>query len=334
MTNARRPLDPRVQALVQASCPDARCSSAPPASPPWRPAAPARARRPAVAERRRHRRRQAEPGRRPVRDREGRQLGELDPLPGLRRGDQEVPDARGLPEADRDQGHVRRGHRRQRHVLRQDPEPAEQRPGHRQGRHRLHRLDGRPLHPVRASSSSSTRPQMPNAKNLLPALQNVDFDPGRKYSLTWQSGFGVLAWNKEKVPGGLKNVCRPLDSPSSRAGSRCSRRCATRSGLIMLEQGVDISKNFTDGPVLRRPRRAAEADRRRPDPAGQGQLLQGGPDLRRRARGDRLVRRHLPDQRRERRQVGLRRCPRPAARSGATTCWCRSDRRTRRTPRS
>ena len=68
---------------------------------------------------------------------------------------------------------------------------------------------------------------MPNATNLLPQLQNVDFDPGRNYSLTWQTGFGGLAWNKEKVPGGLKNV-RTSGSPSSRAASRCSRRCATR----------------------------------------------------------------------------------------------------------
>ena len=28
---------------------------------------------------------------------------------------------------------------------------------------------------------------IPNAKNLLPTLQDVDFDPGRKHSLTWQS---------------------------------------------------------------------------------------------------------------------------------------------------
>jgi spermidine/putrescine transport system substrate-binding protein len=34
-----------------------------------------------------------------------------------------------------------------------------------------------------------------NAKNLLPNLQNPDFDPGRNYSLTWQSGYAGLAWN-------------------------------------------------------------------------------------------------------------------------------------------
>ena len=43
------------------------------------------------------------------------------------------------------------------------------------------------------------RTRIPNAKNLLPSLQNVDYDPGRNRTLTWQSGFGGLAWNKAAV---------------------------------------------------------------------------------------------------------------------------------------
>ena len=35
-----------------------------------------------------------------------------------------------------------------------------------------------------------------NATNLLTNLQNVDFDPGRTHSLTWQSGYGGIAYNK------------------------------------------------------------------------------------------------------------------------------------------
>jgi spermidine/putrescine transport system substrate-binding protein len=86
--------------------------------------------------------------------------------------------------------------------------------------------------------------QMPNTKNLLPALQNVDFDPGRKYSTTWQSGFGVLAWNKEKVPGGLKSVS-DLWKPELKGRVEVLSEMRDTIGLIMLEQGVDISKNFT-----------------------------------------------------------------------------------------
>ena len=36
---------------------------------------------------------------------------------------------------------------------------------------------------------------IPNAVNLLPALQNVPFDPGREYSLPWQSGFTGFGYN-------------------------------------------------------------------------------------------------------------------------------------------
>ena len=69
---------------------------------------------------------------------------------------------------------------------------------------------------------------MPNAANILPSLANVDFDPGRTHSLTWQSGFAGLAWDKEKVPGGLHTLDGPVGTRSSRAASRCSPRCATR----------------------------------------------------------------------------------------------------------
>jgi spermidine/putrescine transport system substrate-binding protein len=70
---------------------------------------------------------------------------------------------------------------------------------------------------------------IPNAANLRPQLQNVDYDPGRARTLTWQTGFAGLAWNKEQVPGGLRTVS-DLWSPSSRAASRCSTSGATPSG--------------------------------------------------------------------------------------------------------
>jgi len=41
--------------------------------------------------------------------------------------------------------------------------------------------------------------QMPNAGNLLPPLKEVSFDPGRNYSLTWQSGFAGIGYDKERV---------------------------------------------------------------------------------------------------------------------------------------
>jgi spermidine/putrescine transport system substrate-binding protein len=85
---------------------------------------------------------------------------------------------------------------------------------------------------------------VPNAKNILADLQNVDFDPGRKYSLAWQGGFGVLAWNKAKVPGGLKNVS-DLWKPELKGRVEVLSEMRDTVGLIMLEQGVDISGQFT-----------------------------------------------------------------------------------------
>ena len=86
--------------------------------------------------------------------------------------------------------------------------------------------------------------QIPNAKNLLPKLQNPDFDPGRKYTLPWQGGFGIIAWNKEKVPAGLKNVS-DLWRPELKGRVEVLSEMRDTVGLIMLEQGVDISGAFT-----------------------------------------------------------------------------------------
>jgi len=92
---------------------------------------------------------------------------------------------------------------------------------------------------------------IPNASNLNPSLQNVDFDPGRKHSLPWQSGFAGLCWNKEKLPKGLKQVSDLWD-PSLKGRVGVLSEMRDTIGLIMLEQGVDISskswgdKEFAD----------------------------------------------------------------------------------------
>ncbi|HEX6754484.1 MAG TPA: spermidine/putrescine ABC transporter substrate-binding protein [Mycobacteriales bacterium] len=82
---------------------------------------------------------------------------------------------------------------------------------------------------------------VPNAKNLLPELRDVDFDPGRKYSLPWQGIFAVLAWNKQKVPGGLKNVS-DLWKPELKGRVEVLSEMRDTTGLIMSEQGADITK--------------------------------------------------------------------------------------------
>jgi spermidine/putrescine transport system substrate-binding protein len=40
---------------------------------------------------------------------------------------------------------------------------------------------------------------IPNAVNLREKFVDVSFDPGREYSLPWQSGFGAFGWNKSRL---------------------------------------------------------------------------------------------------------------------------------------
>jgi spermidine/putrescine transport system substrate-binding protein len=86
---------------------------------------------------------------------------------------------------------------------------------------------------------------IPNKENLLPNLQEVDFDPGRQYSLTWQSGFGLLAWNRELVPDGLVTL-EDLWDPELRGRVEVLSEMRDTIGLIMMSQGVDIAGDWGD----------------------------------------------------------------------------------------
>ncbi len=86
---------------------------------------------------------------------------------------------------------------------------------------------------------------MPNVANLLPSLQNVDFDPGREMSVPWQGGFAGIAWNKEKLPGGIKSV-QDLWAPELKGRVGVLSEMRDTMGLIMLDQGVDISGKWGD----------------------------------------------------------------------------------------
>ena len=85
---------------------------------------------------------------------------------------------------------------------------------------------------------------IPNAKNLLPNLQQVSFDPGRNYSLTWQSGFTGLAWNKKAFPKGLKTVS-DLWQPELKGKVEVLSEMRDTMGLLMMDAGVDITGNWT-----------------------------------------------------------------------------------------
>ena len=84
---------------------------------------------------------------------------------------------------------------------------------------------------------------IPNKENILASLADVDFDPGRAFSLTWQSGFAGIAWNKAAVPGGLRTVS-DLWKPELAGRVEVLDEMRDTVGLIMLEQGVDLTGSW------------------------------------------------------------------------------------------
>lgn len=86
---------------------------------------------------------------------------------------------------------------------------------------------------------------IPNKANLVPDLLNVGFDPGRTHSLPWQGGFAGLCWNKEKLPNGLKTL-DDLWDPELAGKIVVLSEMRDTMGLILLDQGVDISQDFSE----------------------------------------------------------------------------------------
>ncbi len=85
--------------------------------------------------------------------------------------------------------------------------------------------------------------RMPHAANLLDALKDVSFDPGRQYSLTWQSGFAGIGYDRSKVGRDLKSL-DDLWSDDLKGKIVVLSEFRDTLGLIMLSQGVDISAGF------------------------------------------------------------------------------------------
>ena len=88
--------------------------------------------------------------------------------------------------------------------------------------------------------------KIPNIKNLNPDLLNIDYDKGRKQSLPWQGGFAGICWNKEEFPNGFTSVSEMFKEPKLKGRVGVLSEMRDTIGLIMLEQGADISGDFTD----------------------------------------------------------------------------------------
>jgi spermidine/putrescine transport system substrate-binding protein len=90
---------------------------------------------------------------------------------------------------------------------------------------------------------------IPNAVNLNPAYENVAFDPGREFSLPWQSGFGALGWNTPLLQQTMGvNALTSLDQlwdPKLKGRVTVLSEMRDTMGLILAWLGHDPS-NFTD----------------------------------------------------------------------------------------
>ncbi len=87
---------------------------------------------------------------------------------------------------------------------------------------------------------------IPNVKNLEAALHDVEFDPGRKFSLPWQSGFTGIAYNPAATGGKkIETVEQLLTDPSLKGKVTLLTEMRDTVGLVMMAQGKDISK-FTE----------------------------------------------------------------------------------------
>ena len=86
---------------------------------------------------------------------------------------------------------------------------------------------------------------IPNKKNVLPYLLNRPLDNGRHYSLPWAGIIAGFAWNNQKNPKGIHTM-EQLFAPVNKGKVEVLSEMRDTIGLIMMWQGVDVSKPFTD----------------------------------------------------------------------------------------
>ena len=87
---------------------------------------------------------------------------------------------------------------------------------------------------------------IPNAGNVVDSLRNVQFDPGRAYSLPWQSGFAGIAWNP-RATGGKKveTVDQLLTDPALKGKVTLLTEMRDTVGLVMMAMGKKLDSFVT-----------------------------------------------------------------------------------------
>jgi spermidine/putrescine transport system substrate-binding protein len=90
---------------------------------------------------------------------------------------------------------------------------------------------------------------IPNWTNLVPKYLYTSWDPGRQYSLPWQSGFGCFGWNKGQLKEALGTdtlvSVDQLFDPKLKGRVSVLSEMRDTMGVLLAAQGSDPS-NFTD----------------------------------------------------------------------------------------
>jgi spermidine/putrescine transport system substrate-binding protein len=90
------------------------------------------------------------------------------------------------------------------------------------------------------------RDNIPNAGNVEDSLADVEFDPGRAYSLPWQSGFTGIGYNPDATGGKkVESIDQLLTDPALRGRVTLLTELRDTVGMVLLAMGKDPA-NFTD----------------------------------------------------------------------------------------
>lgn len=82
---------------------------------------------------------------------------------------------------------------------------------------------------------------VPNASNLVSALQSPGWDPERQYSLPWQSGLTGIAYNPERTGGPITSIEQLFTDERLRGRVTALTEMPDTMGLVMLSNGDDPS---------------------------------------------------------------------------------------------
>jgi len=92
---------------------------------------------------------------------------------------------------------------------------------------------------------------IPNASNLQDALVNPGWDPGREFSMPWQSGLTGIAYNKRALPEGVTTIDQLLTDPQLKGKVTVLTEMPDCMGHMIAATGGDpaavTAESFTAG---------------------------------------------------------------------------------------